>query len=306
MLNTLIVEANLSLPTQDNLPSDDGVPMETERHKKQMDLLIYSLEPWLNNHPQGGYVGGNMFIYYSFKQIRHQDFKGPDVFVVLGVARGERKSWVVWEEGKTPDVIIELLSESTAKEDKTNKKMIYQNQLKVAEYFWFDTFNPDDWAGFRLNGEKYEALLPENEHFVSQPLGLTLVHWQGIYKGVETTWLRWATLAGDLLLLPEETETQQAQQAKQQAQQAEQQAQQEKQQAQRAKQQAQQAKQQAQRAKQQAQQAKQQAQQAEQQVQVAEQRIKSVEQQLEVETQRAKTAEAEINRLKALLSEKIK
>lgn len=60
MLNTLIVEANLSLPTQDDLPSDDGVPMETERHKKQMDLLIYSLEPWLNTHPQGGYVGGNI------------------------------------------------------------------------------------------------------------------------------------------------------------------------------------------------------------------------------------------------------
>lgn len=292
MLNTLIVEANLSLPTQDNLPSDDGVPMETERHKKQMDLLIYSLEPWLNNHPQGGYVGGNMFIYYSFKQIRHQDFKGPDVFVVLGVPHGERKSWVVWEEGKTPDIIIELLSESTAKEDKTKKKMIYQNQLKVSEYFWFDPFNPDDWAGFRLSGGNYEALLLENEHFVSQQLGLALVRWQGIYKGVETTWLRWATLTGDLLLLPEETETQRAQRAEQQAQVAEQQAQV--------------AKQQAQVAKQQAQVAEQQAQIAKQQAQVAEQRIKSVEQQLDVETQRAKTAETEINRLTALLAEKLK
>ena len=211
MLDPLIAETNFSLPTQDNLPCDDGVPMETERHKKQMDLLIASLEPWLIQQPQGGYVGGNMFIYYSFKQIRHQDFKGPDVFVVLDVPHGERKSWVVWEEGKTPDLIIELLSESTAKEDKTNKKLIYQNQLKVAEYFWFDPFNPEDCAGFRLNGNRYETIPLENNRFFSQQLGLALIRWSGAYRGVETTWLRWATLAGDLLLLPEESAQQQAQ-----------------------------------------------------------------------------------------------
>lgn len=203
MLNHFIVESNLSLPTQDNLPCDDGVPMETERHRKQMELLIDSLEPWLTKQPQGGYVNGNMFVYYSFKQIRHQDFKGPDVFVVLGVPPGERKSWVVWEEGKTPDLIIELLSESTAKEDKTNKKLLYQEQLKVAEYFWFDPFNPDDFAGFVLNTGLYEALPLENDRFVSQLLGLTLVKWQGVYKDIETIWLRWATLEGELLLSPE-------------------------------------------------------------------------------------------------------
>ena len=42
-----------------------------------------------------------------------------------------------------------------------------------------------------------------------------MIRWRGIYKGVETTWLRWATLAGELLLLPEEFEKQQAQLAQQ-------------------------------------------------------------------------------------------
>src|SRR5512135_2997268 len=87
-------------PTQDELPCDDGVPMETSRHKQQMDLLIYSLRPWLKRHPEGGYVAGNMFLYFSLAQVRNQDFRGPDVFVVLGVSADERKSWVVWEEGK--------------------------------------------------------------------------------------------------------------------------------------------------------------------------------------------------------------
>ncbi len=193
-------------PTQDELPYDDGVPMESERHKLQMDLLIYPLKPWLERHPEGGYVGGNMFVYFSLAQVRHQDFRGPDVFVALGVPRGERKSWVVWEEGKSPDVVIELLSEQTAAKDKGEKRSVYQNQLKVAEYFWFDPFNPADRAGFGLHQGVYRALTPDaRDQLPSERLGLTLCRWRGVYEGVEATWLRWATLEGELLPTPWET-----------------------------------------------------------------------------------------------------
>ena len=192
-------------PTQNELPCDDGIPMESERHKLQTDLLIYSLKPWLNQRPEGGYVGGNMFIYFSLEQVRNQDFRGPDVFVVLGVPKGERKSWVVWEEGKSPDVVIELLSDKTAEKDKGEKKKIYQDQLKVAEYFWFDPFNPDDWAGFGLHHGVYRKLEPDaRSRLISQRLDLALVRWYGVYAGVETTWLRWATAAGEVLPTAEE------------------------------------------------------------------------------------------------------
>jgi len=197
------------LPTQDELPSEDNQNMETERHKKQMELLINSLQPWLDQH-QLGYVNGNMFIYYSPKQVKHQDFKGPDVFVVLGVSNRERKSWVVWDEGKGPEVVIELLSDTTASYDKGDKKRIYQTQLKATEYFWFDPFNHKDWAGFRLSGGVYQTLKPIKGRLLSQSLGLALIKWPGIYKNVQATWLRWATWDGELLLLPEEAEAQRA------------------------------------------------------------------------------------------------
>jgi Uma2 family endonuclease len=83
-------------------------------------------------------------------QIKKQDFKGPDFFAVLGVPKKERKSWVVWEEEKAPDVVIELLSESTANLDKIEKKQIYQDKLRVSEYFWYDPFNREDLAVFVL------------------------------------------------------------------------------------------------------------------------------------------------------------
>ena len=208
-------------PTQDELPCDDGVPMETERHRLQMELLINTLNPWLAQGKKG-YVGGNMFVYFSLAQLRNQDFKGPDVFVVLDVPRGERKSWVVWEEGKGPDVVIELLSESTAEADKTLKKRVYQDQLRVAEYFWFDPFNPDDWAGFSLRGSRYEAMkLDDQKRFVSHSLGLALIRWSGLYQEVDAVWLRWATPDGMLLPTREENLQIETQRAEAEAQRAE-------------------------------------------------------------------------------------
>lgn len=197
-------------PTQADLPCDDGVPMETARHKAQMDLLIDGLLPWLSER-EDGFVGGNMFVYYSLAQVRNQDFKGPDFFVVLGVPKGERKSWVVWEEGKAPDVVIELLSDSTASADKLEKKLIYQNQMRVSDYFWYDPFNPDDWVGFSIRQSAYHPLeLNDHQQMVSAAIGLALQRWQGTYKGIEATWLRWASLEGVLLPTPEEQERQRA------------------------------------------------------------------------------------------------
>ncbi len=65
------------LPTAAELPCDDGIPMETQRHKLQMDILMETLVPWLRER-EDGYVGGNMFIYFSAAQVKNQDFRGPD------------------------------------------------------------------------------------------------------------------------------------------------------------------------------------------------------------------------------------
>ena len=199
-------------PTEDELPCDDGMPMETQRHALQMQLLIDPLRLiWADR--MDAYVGGNMFIYFSLEQVRHQDFRGPDFFAVLGVPKRERKSWVVWQEGKGPDVVIELLSESTAAQDKGEKKDIYQDRLRVPEYFWFDPFTAE-WAGFALRNRGYEPLTEDSQgRLISQCLELALLRWDGIYQDVEAHWLRWATMEGVLLPTPQEAATASQQQA---------------------------------------------------------------------------------------------
>ena len=203
------------LPTQDDLPCDDGIPMETPRHGFQMTLLIDALQDWLRARGRG-FAGGNMFLYYSLEQIRHRDFMGPDFFVVLDVPLGERKSWVVWEQGRVPDLVVELLSDSTARYDKTGKKALYAQQVHVPEYYWYDPFNPDDFAGFTLIGTEYQPLSPDAQGRVLSPsLQLGLGTWEGVYLGVEATWLRWFTPTGELLPNKDEIAEQRASAARQ-------------------------------------------------------------------------------------------
>lgn len=197
------------LPTEDELPCDDGVPMETPRHRLQLEILTRALEPWAAARGDV-FVSGNQFVYFSASQLRRRDFRGPDVFVVSGVERRERKSWVVWDEGKAPDVVIELISESTADLDKGEKKAVYQDQLRVPEYFWFDPFDAEDRAGFALVEGRYLPLSRDAQGCLPvASLGLHLCLWYGDYMGVETDWLRWSDQDGPLPL-PEETQRQRA------------------------------------------------------------------------------------------------
>ena len=125
-------------PTVDELVTTDGEPMESNRHRLQMNLLVDTLDIYWADR-QDVFVGGNMFLYFSVVQAKKNDFRGPDVFVVQDTVRRDRKAWVVWEEGgKLPDLIVELLSESTAAEDRGRKKRIYGQVLKIPEYILFD------------------------------------------------------------------------------------------------------------------------------------------------------------------------
>lgn len=201
------------LPTQDELPDDDGEPRESERHLYQLPLLIETLKlHWAGR--DDFFAGGNMFVYFSPAQVKHNDFRGPDFFVALGVdGKRERKSWVKWEEGKLPDLVIEFLSESTADFDRTGKKQIYQDQMQVQEYFYYDPFSAE-FAGFSLSSNGYQPLAPDARHRLISPVtGLALARWEGEYLGVTANWLRWETPDGQLLPTGKEL----AQQAQQRA-----------------------------------------------------------------------------------------
>lgn len=206
------------MPDATGLLSDEP-EMESSLHYMQLLLLVTCLE-WLWRDQEDFFIGANLTIYFSRQQLRNRDFRGPDFFLVKDTEKRLRNSWVVWEEdGRYPDLIIELLSESTANVDRNLKKSLYENRFHTPEYFWF---SPEslEFMGFELVGNKYEEILPNEQGWRwSEVLGL--------YLGIADRRLRYFTLDGDLVPTPEEAATA-AQQAaiiaKQQASEAQQQA----------------------------------------------------------------------------------
>ena len=187
-------------------PSDllsDEPQLETYLHLQQMILLLKCLEWWWRDR-NDFFAAGNLTIYYSPRQRKSEDFRGPDFFVVLGTERKPRKSWVVWhEDGKYPNVIVEILSDTTADTDRELKKQIYQDIFRTPDYFWFD---PEtlEFAGFHLVDGQYQPLEPNSRGYLwSQQLGL--------YLGIHQEQLRFFTPEEQLVPTPEEAAEQESQ-----------------------------------------------------------------------------------------------
>jgi Uma2 family endonuclease len=106
------------------------------------------------------YVAGNMFIYYE--EGNPEAVVAPDVFVVLGTTKRDRMSYMLWEEPKGPDFVLEITSRSTRTKDQGPKRGIYAF-LGVREYFQYDPTHDylvPALQGARLVAGSYQALLP--------------------------------------------------------------------------------------------------------------------------------------------------
>ncbi|MFN7555978.1 Uma2 family endonuclease [Microcystis sp.] len=205
-MTTLDILPEVTCPPTD-LWSDEP-PLESDLHLQQITILIGCLER-LWQERSNYYASGNLTIYYNEEQLKKRDFCGPDFFVVLDTEKHSRKSWVVWGEGgKYPNVIVEILSPSTANIDRTKKKILYQNTFRTPDYFWFDPESLE-LQGFRLIAGQYQAIAAnENGYLWSEQLEL--------YLGIFERKLRYFTPTGELVLTAAEAELQERQ-AKEQA-----------------------------------------------------------------------------------------
>ena len=117
-------------------PESDGRPMaEPPAHWHAMVDFASPLHGFFKDRPDA-YVGSNMLMYHAEGDNRRS--VSPDVFVAFGVPKlPERRVWLVWEEGKAADFVLEVTSRSTRREDEVGKKALYA-RLEVREYWQFD------------------------------------------------------------------------------------------------------------------------------------------------------------------------
>ncbi len=132
-------------------PDADGEPMaeNTENLVQMMDLII-ALKALLAAQGRTRWmVGGNQFLYYN--EHNGREHVAPDVYVGFDLAPHRRPSWKTWIEGKSPDIVWEISSESTWQEDVGTKLAVYA-RVGVREYYIFDPNGeaPSSLQGFAL------------------------------------------------------------------------------------------------------------------------------------------------------------
>jgi Uma2 family endonuclease len=220
-------------PLPFELVLDDGEPLESDWHTVELSLLRKLILRAMEEQERTDFfVGTNIFVYYSVQQawdvaeemkkgLEWKAFRGPDVFWVGGVAKRDRQAWIAWEEGgRLPDVIVELLSPSTAEKDRGEKKDLYAQVFRTSEYF-LHAPEARQIEGFRLVDRSYRPIRPDaNGRLWSQQLGAFLGLWHGQVDEREGDWVRLFRRDGTLVPTPEEraeTERQQAEAERQRA-----------------------------------------------------------------------------------------
>lgn len=211
-------------PLPFELVYSDGEPLETDWHTLELPLLRHLLRQTMAEQGRTDFfAGANIFVYYSVEQAREvaeemskglpwRAFRGPDVFWVGGVdARRRREAWIAWEEGgRLPDLVFEMLSPSTAKKDRTEKRDLYARVFRTAEYFLYEP-ETRKLEGLRLAGRFYQPIQPdENGRLRSEELGASVGLWQGAVEGKEDDWVRLFRPDGSLIPTEAEAERERA------------------------------------------------------------------------------------------------
>lgn len=183
------------LPNVENIVIEDGEPVDNIFVEKQYRLLTEPLySSWISQ--KGEFLAlANVGLFYQ----SNSPGLAPDVMLSLGVPASrdltlkDNRSYFVWVVGKSPDVVVEIVSDRRGGED-TDKIIAYQ-RMAVPYYIIFDPLN-------RLKGGVLRTFaLHEGEY---QPIeaawlpnvGLGLTFWEGEFEGQRARWLRWCDREG--------------------------------------------------------------------------------------------------------------
>lgn len=156
-------------------PESDGQPMaETDMHRDLILDTIESLKNYFADQPDV-YVTGNIMVYYV--EGNPTEVVSPDTMIVKGVPKKERNIYKIWEEA-TPSVVFEIASRSTWKNDRVDKRLLYES-LGVAEYFVYNPQYPKRLPAllaFRMSAKNaLEPVEVVKGRVFSQELNLELV-----------------------------------------------------------------------------------------------------------------------------------
>ena len=201
MVQSALISDDYWVPDANQLVTEDDTPVDNFASAKQQRLLVGSLySSWQ----------GQIFLSEANVGIFNTASEPaivPDVFLSLDVQVPENwwekqnRSYILWQFGKPPEVVIEIVSNRVG--DELGNKMRRYEQMRVSYYIVFD---PSRQLGestlriFELRGIRYAEM---TESWLEQ-VGLGVTLWEGVFEGKREVWLRWCDQSGNLLFTGDE------------------------------------------------------------------------------------------------------
>jgi hypothetical protein len=196
LLSMTTVGYQLVEPDISDIVTEDDTPVDNIASEKQQRLLTEPLyTSWTGPPPVEGFprpflATANVGLFSSV----NEPPLVPDALLSVDVQahpdfwEKKHRSYFVWELGKPPDVVIEVVSNKEGGE-LTTKKRRYA-KMRIAFYVVWDPsgeLSGEPLQAFELRGDLYVPVAG----FYFESLGLGLKVWRGVYEGVEADWLRW-------------------------------------------------------------------------------------------------------------------
>lgn len=212
-------------PDLSDIVTEDDTPVDNIASEKQQRLLTEPLYTSWSGPPseeeQRPFVAAaNVGVFFALREppLVPDALLSVDVQVHPDFWEKKHRSYFVWEFGKPPDVVIEIVSNREGGELDAKKRRYAK--MRVAYYVVWDPsgqLGEEALHAFELRGDLYvpmRTLWFEN-------IGLGLKRWKGEYEGVVAEWLRWVLAGGILVPTGAERAEQEKQRAEQEKQRAE-------------------------------------------------------------------------------------
>lgn len=207
--------------TEDCTPVDDYT---TEQHRGLLTNTLY--DSWVHS------VYGKAFIVAADVGIFSSPDEPPivpDFFLSLGVTKPtdrrpkRNRSYFIWEVGKVPAVVVEIVSNQEGEEE-GYKKRRYAD-LGIRYYAVFDPLHEVNSQTLRLyqlqDDHDANHYVEMSDHWMPE-VELGLMVWHGEHQGVYGEWLRWCDQNGVPIPTGQERVEQEQLRAEQERQRAEQ------------------------------------------------------------------------------------
>lgn len=189
-------------PDYEQFITEDDTPVENIFSEVQQRFLINTLfgSVWTD---RDFWASSNVGIYYAVDK----PCVVPDMFLSFDVKKPDdltikkNKCYFTWVVGKVPELVVEIISNKIGNED-TSKKNIYAT-MGVKYYVLIDPYfslSPSRLKVFSLEKGKYEEITTTEKHYFMPEVDLGIMIWEGLFEQEKSSWARWCSKEGDILV----------------------------------------------------------------------------------------------------------